>query len=433
MNSERKCGKCGAPVRSGALGGLCGKCLGRLGFGGLLGGKFDPVSPRPAEGGQRFGDYELLGEIARGGMGVVYKARQLSLNRVVALKMILNGPFSSEEGVRRFHAEAEAAAVLQHPNIVAIYESGEHEGHPYFSMEYIEGRDLAEVARDQPLAAKRAAGYVRRIAEAVHYAHQKGVLHRDLKPSNLLLDLFDNPKVTDFGLAKIIEHDSKLTVSGQTLGSPGYMAPEQTGGHRLQATARSDVYSLGAILYHLLTGRPPFQGETILVVLQQVQHADPVPPRRLNPGVPVPLQNICLKCLAKDPARRYATARELAEDLERFLANQPILARPASLLEKGELWVRRHPVTAALSLALVVVLLLGITGVVEEWRRAEQFGSNEALNLYAADINLSSQAMTRGDYGLARRTLAALKSRPGTEDRRGFEWRYLWEMCKGGE
>jgi WD40 repeat protein/tRNA A-37 threonylcarbamoyl transferase component Bud32 len=428
----RKCAKCGTALLGHALRGLCRKCLATLGFAGAAIGP-DPSAPETPPKTWRFGDYELLGEIARGGMGVVYKARQLSLNRIVAVKMILHGPFSSAEFVERFQTEAKAAAGLQHPNIVAIYEVGQHDGQHYFSMEHIEGRDLAAMVRDQPLAARRAAGYLKSVAEGVEYAHQKGVLHRDLKPSNLLVDIFDQPRITDFGLARLVGHDSQLTVTGQTLGSPGYMAPEQAAGKSNHGSPQSDVYSLGAILYHLLTGRPPFQGETLAEVLLQVQNADPVAPRRLNARVPVPLQNICLKCLQKEPAKRYLSARALAEDLGRFLTDQPVEARPATAGEKLLLWRRRHPAIALLSAALLIAVLLGLGGVISQWRRAEALGRKAGLDLYAADVNLASHAFARGDYGLARSALAGLQPKPGQEDLRGFEWRYLWNLCRGDQ
>jgi WD40 repeat protein/tRNA A-37 threonylcarbamoyl transferase component Bud32 len=445
MTGDEKCPKCGTALSGNALGGLCPKCLGWLAF-GFLSSKHADASERLSSL-RRVGDYEILAEIARGGMGVVYKARQIRLNRLVALKMVLHGPFSSEEFVQRFKTEAQAAAGLHHPNIVGIYEVGEEDGHHFFSMEYIEGTNLADLAREKPLNVTRAARLLKTIAEAVHYAHDRGILHRDLKPSNLLVDPLDQPHITDFGLAMVIQSQTELTTTGQALGSPGYMAPEQALGKHDRLGPFTDVYSLGAILYHLLTGRPPFQGETLPEILLQVQNSEPVAPQRLNPSIPANLQTICLKCLQKEPSKRYGTAGDLAEDLNRFLLNKPIQARPISVFEKLFLWCRRHPVPASLTGALVVVVLLGLAGIIWQWGRAELHARGEAeqrkiaeaygrkitLNLYAADLNVASQAVQRGDYGLARRTLAGLLPKLGEADLRGFEWHYLWNHCRGDQ
>jgi serine/threonine protein kinase len=325
MTAEKKCPTCGAELSADAVDGLCPKCLGRLAFAG--GGEISEM--------RRLGDYELLEEIARGGMGVVYRARQLSLNRIVAVKVVLSGPFADPEFVRRFRTEAEAAAALRHPHIVAVHEVGERAGVHFLSMEFVEGQNFSELVRDQPLPARRAANYLHAIALAVQHAHERGILHRDLKPSNILLDVFDQPRITDFGLAKIKNRDAELTIPGAVLGSPNFIPPEQAAGKFSEIAAHSDVYSLGAILYQLLTGRPPFQGETLNEILQQVQNAAPVSPRKLNPSVPPDLQTICLKCLSKEPSRRYATARALAGDLELFLAGKPVHARPVSKSETG--------------------------------------------------------------------------------------------------
>ncbi len=326
-----------------------------------------------------FGDYELLEEIARGGMGVVYRARQVRLNRIVALKLML--PFSRPELGNRFRAEAETAASLQHPNIVAIHEVGEHAGHPFFSMDYVAGPSLADTLRDGPLPAPRTAELLQMLAEAVHYAHQHGVLHRDLKPSNVLLDELGHPRITDFGLAKRLpakaesgkpKAEMDLTLTGQVLGSPNFMAPEQAQGRHAQIGPACDVYSLGAILYQALTGRPPFQGETLTDVLHQVVNADPVAPRRLNPSIPLDLETLCLKCLEKEPGRRLGSARMLADELARFRAGEPILARPLSPMGRVGRWCRQKPLVAGLGVALALVFAAGFGGVVWQWREARE-------------------------------------------------------------
>ncbi len=345
------------------------------------------------------GDYELLEKIADGGMGIVYQARQVSLNRLVALKMIRAGELATEKEVARFRAEAEAAAHLDHPNIVPIYEVGEDKDRHYFSMKLVEGGSLAErmtkseirnpneTRSSKPetgsLARKAASSLVPRhsldlrhsacviskVARAVHYAHQRGLLHRDLKPGNILLDPHGEPHVTDFGLAKRVETDSSLTVSGAILGTPSYMAPEQAAGARNVTTA-SDVYSLGAILYELLTGRPPFHGATALDTLVQVREQEPKPPRAFNTHLDRDLETICLKCLEKDAQRRYRSAEALAEDLDRWLAHEPIQARPATVTARVAKWARRKPVVAALAAGVLLVSLLGVAGIVWQWRAA---------------------------------------------------------------
>ena len=275
-------------------------------------------------------------------MGVVYKARQKSLDRLVAVKTIHFGPQANPDFIKRFPIEASSAAALQHPNVVAIHEVGVHEGEHFLVMDYVDGPNLAQLSRDQPLAPTRAAQYLKTVADAIHYAHEKGILHRDLKPSNVLIDSNDQPRVTDFGLAKRLGTDTQpstdltqLTLSGHVLGSPAYMPPEQAIGARGKMSRRSDVYSLGAMLYHLLTGRPPFGGASMADILYLVQHQEPVSPRLLTPTVPLDLETICLKCLEKEPARRYGTSEELAKELERFLHDEPICARPVSRTERS--------------------------------------------------------------------------------------------------
>jgi len=346
-------------------------------------------------------------------MGVVYRARQLSLDRIVAVKMIQPGRVGSPEMVLRFRAEAQAAASLHHPHIVPVHESGECEGQHYFSMDYIEGKNLAEAVREGPLPSARAAQITHQIAEAVHYAHQHGLLHRDLKPSNVILDGAGEPRVMDFGLAKRLTSDlglrtSDLTLTGQVFGSPRFMPPEQASGRRGAVSVRSDVYGLGAILYYLLTARPPFVGETLETTLAQVLEREPVAPRLLNASAPRDLETICLKCLEKEPSRRYATAQAVADELSRFLRQEPILARPASRPEKAWRWCRRQPALATALGAVVLVAAVGFAGIVSQWRRAEQqrrnAESNELLarqNAYASDMTLAQRALEADEVGLA--------------------------------
>ena len=280
--------------------------------------------PPPGSHARYFGDYEIERELGRGGMGVVFQARQISLNRPVALKMILAGQLADETDVKRFYTEAEAAANLDHPGIVPIFEVGQHEGQHYFSMGFIEGRSLAQRLTEGPLPPREAADLMARVADAIDFAHQRRVIHRDLKPGNILLDPNGNPRVSDFGLAKRLQSDSGLTGSGQIMGTPSYMPPEQARGDRGEVGPAADVYALGATLYALVTGRPPFQAATAMDIVLQVLSDEPVPPRRLNASVPLDLETICLKCLQKEPARRYASAADLAADLRRFSGGEPI-------------------------------------------------------------------------------------------------------------
>ncbi len=331
-------------------------CLLREAAGGTAGGQ------ESAEPLRQIGDYDLLGEIARGGMGVVFRARQRSLGRTVAVKLLLGGGFAGENARNRFRAEASAAARLQHPNIVAIHDIGEHDGQLFFSMDLIEGGTLADQVRQGPLPAREVTRLGGLIAAAVHYAHQQGVLHRDLKPSNVLIDREGQPHVTDFGLAKHLESTVTLTQTGDVLGSPAYAAPEQVRGETRLVGFGSDVYSMGALLYHLMTGRPPFQGDCVEAVLRQVADAEPVSPRRLNPSVPVDLETVCLRCLEKQPAQRYATAGEVAEELDRVLAGEPVRARPVGWLGRSVRWAQRRPGIAVLVAALVLSLVGLVAG-----------------------------------------------------------------------
>ena len=322
------------------------------------------ISQAPAAGThvRYFGDFELTGEIARGGMGVVYRARQLSLNRPVALKMILAGALASADDVLRFRNEAEAAANLDHPNIVPVHEVGLHEGLTYFSMKLIDGASLAERLSEYTSDPRAAAKLLATIARAVHHAHQRGVLHRDLKPSNILIDRQGQPHVSDFGLAKRVEADVELTRSGAVVGSPPYMAPEQTTGRRGAITTATDVYGLGAVLYAMLTGRPPFRADSVLETIEQVRQREPEPPSGINHRVARDLQTVCLKCLDKDPERRYGSALELAEDLDRWLDGRPIAARRVGPTARAWLWCRRNRLVAGLSASLAVLAVLAILG-----------------------------------------------------------------------
>lgn len=361
-----------------------------------------------------FGDYELLEEIARGGMGVVFKARQINLNRIVALKMILAGQFAGDEDVQRFYTEAEAAAQLDHPGIVPIFEIGEHQGQHYFSMGYVEGESLAHKVSEGPLPPHEAAELVKKICDAMAYAHECGVIHRDLKPANVLMDRNGQPKVTDFGLAKKMEADSNLTGTGQILGTPAYMPPEQASG-KTDVGPLADIYSIGAILYCLLTGRPPFQAANPMDTLLQVLDKEPLPPRQLNPSIPLDLQTICLKCLSKEATGRYRSSSDISDELQRFLNGEPIQARPVGKIETAWRWCRRNPLVSSLIATAATFLILGSTVslyfAIQAGEEAENARvAQDAAERNAADAIAQKQAVIDARNQQAANTASALAS-----------------------
>jgi TolB-like protein/Tfp pilus assembly protein PilF len=377
IQAIRICRKCGAKIFSDAPKGLCTACVleGAIGMasdesvaGGADPGRTEKPSPldengRPmnkksahaAELLGELGDYELLEEIGRGGQGVVFRARQKSLNRTVALKVISLGQWASRAHLKRFRREAEAAASLDHPSIVPIHEVGERDGSCYFSMKFVEGGQLDEVVRQTPMSIRQAVELIAKVARTVHYAHEHGILHRDIKPGNILLDANRQPHLTDFGLARLIESESSVTQTLDVLGTPSYMAPEQAVGNNAAVSSANDVYGIGAVLYQLLTGHPPFAGGTTYETIKLLEHTEPRPPRLLNPKVDRDLSTICLKCLEKDPKRRYSSALALAEDLERWLKHEPIQARHTGVFARGKKWVQRNPTSALLAASLIAL------------------------------------------------------------------------------
>ena len=387
----RICRKCGAKIFSDAPESLCARCVLKSALSDLAGASVagdgssavaflakadDPGRvDEPARDGTNaaaaghnkktagaaellgeLGDYELLEEVGRGGQGVVFRARQKSLNRTVALKVISLGQWASKAHLKRFRLEAEAAAGLEHPGIVPIHEVGERDGSCYFSMKFVEGGQLDEVVRRESMSTRQAAELIAKVARTVHYAHEHGILHRDIKPGNILLDAKGEPHLTDFGLARLVESESSVTQTLDVLGTPSYMAPEQAVGNNAAVSSVTDVYGLGAVLYQLLTGQPPFAGGTTYETIKLLLDSDPKPPRLLNPKIDSDLSTICLKCLEKDPTRRYSSALDLAQDLERWLKHEPIKARHTGVFARGRKWVQRNPTSALLAASLVALV-----------------------------------------------------------------------------
>src|SRR6266478_6489180 len=374
----RVCRKCGAKIFSDAPRGLCTACMLETALGIFsdavaadqeseaanrrMGESARSPSPRFADSPfhsvpmlGELGDYELLEEIGRGAQGVVFRARQKSLNRIVALKVISLGQWASRAHLKRFRREAEAAASLDHPCIVPIYEVDERDGSCYFSMKFVEGGQLDEVTRREPMPIRRAVELIAKVARTVHYAHEHGILHRDIKPGNILLDAKGEPHLTDFGLARLVESESSVTQTLDVLGTPSYMAPEQAVGNNAAVSSATDVYGLGGVLYQLLTGHPPFAGGATYETIRLLLDTEPRQPRLLNPKIDRDLSTICLKCLEKDPKRRYTSALALAEDLEHWLKHEPILARHAGIFTRGKKWVRRKPTKALLAASLIAL------------------------------------------------------------------------------
>lgn len=452
--AETTCPDCGAPVTAGASEGLCPGCLlGGVLLRGDMAGQA-PVQEDPATL-RRCGEYEILGLLARGGMGVVLRARQAGLSREVALKMIATADLAAPDEVRRFRLEAELIARLDHPHIVPVHTVGEHDGRPFFVMKLADGGTLAQRLERQTdlIDPREAAALMIKVARAVHFAHERGVLHRDLKPANILLDGKGEPLVSDFGLARLAQNPAGSHPSAGGAGTPAYMPPEQARGTDAVTTA-SDVYGLGAVFYHLLTGHPPFTGATALEVLRNAETKEPVHPRALNHKLDRDLATICLKCLEKSPARRYRSAAAFADDLDRWQRGEPVHARAAAWYERLWKWSKRHPATAALLAAgllgtavLGAVLAAGNVLLRDERNnareqeslakagtaRAEASEQAMRLNVYASDIYLARRALDDGNLGVARRTLARHVPAEGQGDLRGYEWFALDHLCRGSD
>lgn len=398
---------------------VCPRCLASA----LSGVVEDVPQAEPAIG--RFGEYELVSVAGRGGMGVVYRARHVRLGREVALKMVASPVLAGEAAARRFRAEVEAMAALDHPHLMPVYECGEVDGQAFYTMKIVEGGHLSARLRDKDWPQAEKVRLLVKVARAVDYAHRHGVLHRDLKPANIMVDAAGEPYVSDFGLARRLEGDSSLTLSGAALGTPEYMAPEQAGGQSGRVSTAADIYSLGAILYEMLAGRPPFRGGTPLETMRQVMEQEPLPPSTVVRTADRDLETITLKCLAKEPSRRYSTVAAFADDLERWLRHEPITARRPGAVERTAKWVRRHP-------ALASVLALSLTGAAaflwQAWReeqrvklerdRAEAGWATARARHYAADMDAVADALERGDYGVAAAKLEAHRE----SLHRGLEW-----------
>ncbi len=420
------CAECGSRLAADAPAGLCVVCAFRQ-MADWPEVEAGLTESGPLDWPRDFGWFELLGELARGGTAVVYRARDRRLNRIVALKVLVAGEFSASEFLARFRTEAQATARLDHPHIVPIYEVGTHDHRPFLSMKLIEGGTLDRLRLAGP---EQAARLLAQLARAVHYAHQRGILHRDLKPSNVLVDA-GVPYLTDFGLARVLQHDSQLTRTSAVLGTPSYMAPEQAAGDTGGLSTATDVWGLGAVLYHLLTGRPPFASGLMVETLRQVIEQTPTRPRVLQPSVPSDLEVICLRCLEKTPRDRYGSAEALAEDLERWLNHQPIRARPAGALERSVKWVRRKPVLASLLAALALVTLAGVAGVMWQSRQRQAALVETRRTLYAAQMNLAQHAWADGQVTQVGALLDGLVPASGEEDLRGFEWHYYRGLVQG--
>ena len=377
-------------------------------------------------------DYEVLKEIGRGGMGIVYKAYQKSLKRIVAVRTIIGGRQAAEADINRFRQEAQAAAKLQHPNIITIHEVGEHQGEHFFSMEYVEGRSLTDLVHNASISPTQAADFLKPVAEAIHYAHQRRILHGDLKPGNVLLDKQDKPYITDFGLAKRLGEDTRQ--SGAVEGTASYMAPEQAAGEE-ELTTASDVYGLGAILYSLLTAKPPFRGETLQETLRLVREKIPKPPRALNPSVDSDLEAVCLKCLSKDKDDRYGSADALAEDLAHYLTREETTARPWSRRERFTRWCQRNPAVTSLVGAIAVISMLAVTMAlfVANARKEAQLEAALQSNSFAAtDLATTALLQLRSlsrpvETAAADPRLAVLLA---NDDRNGLE-QILSDICSG--
>ena len=443
QSQARFCPNCGAVLMPSAFA-HCPRCLLELGFKPVENGpettvkRLDSPLLPGLEKQRKFGNYEIMEELGRGGMGVVFKARHRTLDRVVALKIVARGEFASEAELSRFHREAEAAASLDHPNIVPVYEFGEQDGCQFYSMRLMAGGNLAgALRRSEVRSRKSAARCIARIARAVQYAHERGILHRDLKPGNILLDSQAEPHVGDFGLAKRLGVEDHLTLSGVVLGTPSYLSPEQAAGDQSITTA-SDVYSLGAILYELLSGETVFQGTTPIETLAKVKEETPRSLRSLDSAIDPDLQTICLKCLEKSPSLRYPCAAALADDLERWLAGEPIEARPVGAVERTWRWCRRKPLIAGLTASVGLLLFaiaigspIALYRISREQRATRRQEILARQHAYASDMLVASSAVRDRLFGRAQELLKRYEQPTGRDDLRGVEWHFLQALTRG--